>query len=715
MRLSWQRKHFGSLITTALLVALICGFTSAALAARTSSGEDCILGKQAPPFLLPILGEETFVESDTLFESAAITLLAFWTTHCTECSHRMEACQELYDWGYDDGFNVVGINFDETTSSKMRSVALGAAPRVMHLYDVGGRVSADYKAGNHSFSAILVDEFGKVLAVHHDVMPDKFRAMKPELTRLLNEAYGDDPLDPAEPVVQADRTNSLLTEFSSRRDSKIELHARGRLRWMNIDTTGVGAVGSNNEPLTPGSSLRHRIDLEVSYHISPSLEAGGLIRLSNEGAGVLRSGPDYLSNGRGSIFIRHKTKWQLPLLGRVQSNFVGGFYQIALTPLTLMRWDQSDTPISGGQGSSSCGCGGSAGSAGFIRSESLEQLGPDLGFEGARWDLTINDQFDFLALYARPQTPNPSDNTLCGELPETESFYHQDLYAARLGSSFGLSWTPEPLELAVTTVIVREDEKQPACAPEDMDHNPYNNILLAADMTIPMPARFSLYGELAYSDWTSNKLRKPVNNEDGIALQLTAAKEIRLSTDKTIAGIYFENLTGHLEVAYQRVESSFFSPYGALSLESNRQGPRVSGRFDWGPVGLGFFYKRLEKIAVRIYTGYPEHGDGNENLHTTWSAWLDAALWNGGVAMIGTVVESKSMYEDLGTNFEMGPQERTSLILNLKQELAPKCSIMAEAELLDGQWQEQLSASPASGAIRDYETQVARLMMEIEF
>ena len=321
MRLSWQRKHYGSLIFAALLVAMICGVTTSALAARTSSGEDCILGKQAPPFLLPILGEETFVESDTLFEGAAITMLAFWTTHCTECSHRMEACQELYDWGYDDGLNIVGINFDEASSSKMRSVALGAAPRIMHLYDVGGRISADYKAGNHSFSAILVDEFGKVLAVHHDVMPDKFRAMKPELTRLINEAYGDDPVEPGataddnsvpEHQGHADRTNALLTEFSNRRDSKIELHGRGRLRWMNIDTTGVGAVGSNNEPLTPGSSLRHRIDLEVSYHISPSLEAGGLIRLSNEGPGILRSGPDYLSNERGSIFIRHKTKWQMP-------------------------------------------------------------------------------------------------------------------------------------------------------------------------------------------------------------------------------------------------------------------------------------------------------------------------------------------------------------------------------------------------------------------
>ena len=701
-----------------LIILAVFGFcySSGAMAARNQDPEDCLLNKQAPPFILPVLGEETYVESDTLFEGAALTLLAFWTTHCTECSHRMEACQELFDWGLEDGLNVVGVNFDENTSSKMKSVAHRAAPRVQHLYDVGGRITAEYKAGSYSFSVFLVDESGRIRSVHHDVMPNRFRSMKPELTLLMNEAFGDfddknpndsDDTDNLAPVTRSERSAALLAEFSSKTQNKIELHARGRLRWMNIDTTGVGAVGANNEPLTPGNSLRHRIDLELSYHISPALAAGALIRLSNEGGQVLRSGPDYLSNERGSIFINHKTRWQLPLLGRVQSNLIGGYYQIALTPLTLMRWDQSDTPVSGG----------SAGAAGFIRSESLEQLGADLGFEGARWNLTINDRIDFLALYARPQTPSPDDPLLCCELEPAESFYHQDLYATRLGGNIGLPWTIEPFELAATAVLVVEDENQPTCVTGCMDHDPYNNRVISFDALLPLPGRLSIASELALSDWTTHKKADPDFSLTASAVQIVLAKEIRIPTDLFLAGMMLDNLTGHLEVAYQRIESDFFSPYGALSLESNRQGLRASARFDWGPLGLGIFYKQLEKITPRSAQeyGYPRLGDTSGDTHTTWSVWADAALWAGGVAMIGTVRESKTLYETAGTNNEMGPQERSSLILNLEQELAPNCSIMAEAELLDGEWQEYLGSSPPAGAIREYESRIVRVMMEIEF
>jgi peroxiredoxin len=691
--------------------------TAAAADASAAGREEGMIGTPAPHFVLPLMSQEGEVASDTLFYAYGATLLTFWTTHCAECTRRVETCQELLDWGARDGLSVVGINFDEYPTAKMRLLAQNAAPRMMHLYDPGGRLAATYGAGAHSFSAFILDEQGVVRAVHHDIMPDGLAALRPALARLLAEALGEEPeITPAVPArvlspaaAGAHDWPGLLSQ------GRIALHGRGRLRWMHIDTTGVGAAGANGEPLQPGASLRHRMELELSYEITPHLHAGGLIRLSNEGEMVLRSGPDYLSNGWGSLFIHHEARGSLPVVRTYASSLVAGYYRTHMTPLTLMRWDEDDTPISGGQRAQGCGvCGGDAGLAGFIRSESLEELSPDLALEGARWDLTLAGLLDIHALYARPQTPHPADPAQCCDLSidRNDTYYHQDLYAARAVSHLALPWTAEPLEIAGTALAVIDDPDNPSCVATCM-REASDARVLAADAWLPLPGMLALEGEFAASRWTPDKEGAPDAHHDGTAYRLGMAYEMRASSGDAIFGLSLEGLMARFEAAYQRLGNDFFSPYSALSYETNLQGWRVALRADWGDVGIGGFYKWQEPI---MDVARPSFAAPVDNEKITASSWVDAALWPGGVVMAGVVFERRDIYiPDAVYGDVLGPYERQTLILSLTQELAPRCTLMGEVEWLDGEWHEGVTPAPIYEVTHEYTSTVARVLVDVEF
>ncbi len=708
-----------------------------------SHGGGRLVGMPAPPFILPRIGQEGEVASDTLFDAYGLTLLAFWTTHCAECTRRMEVCQELYDWGAPKGLQVIGINFDDHPSAKMRSIARSAGPRLMHLYDPGGRMASIYEAGSHSYSAFLVDARGVIRAVYYEIMPDELWDLRPTISGLLEEALtgevfeigeaapgGTDSGREAEPTGAPDtgtisgRRPGEMPPFDRpgvRQDlgfiaqQKIELHGRGRLRWMHIDTTGTGAVGSNNEPLVPGPSLRHRMELELAYAITPRLKAGALIRISNEGEMVLRSGPDYLSNPWGSFFMRWDARARVPLLGQLESSLIGGYYRVHFTPLTLMRWDQDDTPISGGQRAQGCGvCGGEAGMAGFIRSESLEQLGPDLAFEGARWNLTFLDRFDLTALYARPQTPLPEDRSGCYTTDSDTTYFHQDLYAARLKMHVGMPWGSEPAEVAATGIFVNENEDLPGCPLGKEDIPPFQDAVLAGDVRVPFPGRTVVFAEGALCEWKNKCLGDAdlcPSTQSGDALLAGVEREWRAGEGRLL-GISTKGLMSRMELAYTRISADFLSAYSALSYETNFQGLRFSMRTDWGPVGVGLFYKSVKPIQEIAPPSFAEELDQRKR---TASVWADAEVWRGGVLMAGAVFEDRDVYqgEDLG---RLGPQSYGTLILSFDQEIAPQCSLLGEMEWLDGEYKEGVQEGTRLQEVtREYTSTVFRLMVDVEF
>ncbi len=671
----------------------------------SSSKHGGLPGRAAPAFLLPRLAGGDQVLSDTLYSAAGVSLVVFWTTHCAECTRRLERCQALLDWGADSGLQVVAVNFDEIPGGKALMVARRAAPQVLHLYDPGGRTAAAFRAGAHSFSAYAVDAHGVIRSIHHEIPAAQIITLRPELSALVEEAFADE-LSPGAPKGDHPAPGRAGRVSAGQR---IQLRGRGRLRWMDIDTTGTGAVGANGEMLPPGKSLYHRMDLELGYQITPQLQVGGLIRIGNEGAAVLRSGPDYLANERGSLFIRHQTSGRLPLLGSFRSALTGGLYRVHLTPLTLMRWDADDTPVSGGQRAQGCGvCGGDAGAAGFIRSESLEKLGPDLSFEGARWDAGLRERLDLTLLYARPQTPWPDDPAdYCDPgIDPSATFFHQDLYAARAVSHWGLPWGASPLDIAGTAVLIREDENNPAST---CMRQAYDVSLAGADIVLPLPGRLTATGELTASRASPDKQNAPESRRNGSAFQVGLAGEHQAAPGQTLLGLSLQGLRVRLAGAYQSISRNFFSPYSALSYENNLHGIRGSLRIDVGRWGLGGFYKRHTPLQSVKSPG----GETSGNNHkTTAGVWIDAALWPGGVLLLGEVYEKRTIYHRQPVDGKLGPLERRVLVAGCRQELAPRCQLLAEAEWLEGDWRE---SDRGREAIREYSSSIVRLMMEVEF
>jgi peroxiredoxin len=693
------------------------------------------VGRPAPPFLLSTVAGGSPVASDTLFDVSAVTLLAFWTTHCSECIHRLEACQTLYDWGAGDGLNVIGVNFDEQPSSKIQVLSRNATPRLLQLYDAGGRIAAEYGAGAHSFSVYLIDETGTIRATGYELSPDSLTALKPRLARLL--------AIPSPVVPERPRETGLLEEFGLIKQQRFSVAGVGRVRWMNIDTTGVGATGGNGEAIAPGTDFHHRLELQFLYQVTPKLTAGGLLWLSNEGEAVLRSGPDYLSSPWGSAFVRYDTRVNgnalIPGLGPIETSLRAGYYDAFFTPLTLMRWDKDDSPISGGQKLQGCGvCGGEAGMAGFMRSESLEKLAPQYMFEGARWDASLAGWIDLTALYARPQEHWPQDVGECALTPAKLMRYRQNLYAGRVTGLVTLPWAPDLLRIAATGVLVEEETDGWACGGTVPTYTPGRDRVLGADLWVPLPARTELAIEFAQSRWQNESsdddgggTAEADTAVDAQAVRADLKTNLRFFGDRQRAalasgpgGAFSGGLGLRGDMGYQRVGEDFYSPYSALSYESNirlredstlpgLKGPRASLRLEWGAFGLGGFVKSLDPVkpdaAVSSEVGVPT------GKHRLASLWIDALIWEGGTLMGGWVRDDRDPLAAQGALSEPVPrEERRTTVVSFEQELAPRCLLMIEAQFLKGR-REDAAAGAGDALINEYTTRTLRAMIDVEF
>ncbi len=704
----------------AALITVLMGLAAAPAWGAALEADRSVAGRAAPFFILPKLAGAGEAASDTLYDANAVTLIAFWTTHCAECTRRLERCNDLAAWGGPEGVGFISINWDAEVSTRALHQAESAAPRLLHLHDSGGRVAASFGAGAHSFSLYLVDPSGRLEVAYYEPTPGQIADLKGSLAARVGAE--EDPAQPARPAQESSEPEHttgarfLFDEWSKTASSKIQFSGRGRMRWMHVDTTGTGAVGANGEPLEPGASLRQRAELELAYQISPALSAGALLRVSNEGSAVLRSGPDYLSHESGSFFFKHTARGRLPLLGLTRSTLTGGYYRIALTPLTLMRWDQADTPISGGQRAQGCGvCGGDAGMAGFIRSESLEELGPDLSFEGARWALTLRDRFDLLTFYARPQTPHTANPLECASFDRDETYYLQQIYGGRLGTQFKVPWTVAPLEIETVALLIDEDEDQPLCDGTLMQSPPFRDRVLSVQLRVPGPGGLTVEAEGAASHWRPDK-DEPCGqgcHTDGNALRIVVAQELRASEEGHFLGLSTASLRARVEAAYQEIESGFYSPYNALSYESNLRGLRGSARVDWGPLGCGVFYKRM--AALRDLRG-PSYAPEEDGTKSTASVWVDAEIWRGGVLMLGAVQDDRNLYEAGAVEEHLGPAQSDVFIMSFTQELAADCAIMVEATWLDGQWREGIRTGGQGRAVRrDYSSSIVRVLVDLEF
>ena len=375
--------------------------------------------------------------------------------------------------------------------------------------------------------------------------------------------------------------DSLLTELQAQSDelSRIKIHGNATIRIKNTTHSSTSEpLGPYGESLTEGLKLNHRMKLELEARISERLSTGGMIRLSNEDQIVFDTGPERLSSDRGSVFIGydlHNIKWTF------------GYYDAHFTPLTLMRWDMEDNPEGGG--ASRCATCPSEGGA--ITAESLEELGPDLTFEGSKIYADLGDNVNVTALFARPR------------IAQERTTFQQCLYGANTKllsyhkPSTSFRW------LGLTAIYIKDDEKSVE-SPSRILYSPIENKVYGVDFNLPIGKTILLKGDFAYSILLENKLESQPEENSGNAemLSIIAKYPFKLFPKK------LEQKTGGNQslisagVSYLRISPEYKSVYNALSYSANSQGLRVSTSYDIirDRLSLWVFYKWLKELESTI-------------------------------------------------------------------------------------------------------------------
>lgn len=350
--------------------------------------------------------------------------------------------------------------------------------------------------------------------------------------------------------------------------SRIRLWGESKMRLRNVASKQTTPMGSYGETLNRGFTLKYRLILNIEAKINDLLSVGGKLRLSNEGKEVFVTGPEHFSNELGSAFVKYNTE-------RIRATF--GCYDIHFTPLTLMRWDLEDNPEGGGMG----GCAVCPGAGGAITSESLEELGPELIFEGAKLNTMVGEHMDLVALFARPHTAeedpfNPQYNA-----------YRQYIYGVRTRALFYYRPSTSFRTFEIT-YISNEDDKSSIISPRNVSYFPKKNRVLSLGFDFPVKKAIAVKGEYAFTETDKDLLSQDDSIVAGYAM--LGGIEIKYPTRMKT------------KIAYLKMSPKYKSLYNALSYVSNRKGFRIASNYEVykSKLSVWIFYKRLREIESSI-------------------------------------------------------------------------------------------------------------------
>ena len=258
--------------------------------------------------------------------------------------------------------------------------------------------------------------------------------------------------------------------------------------------------------------------------------------------------------------------------------------------MTLMRWDMEDNPEAGG--TSGCACPSEGGA---ITSESLEELGPDLTFEGGKINANIGDNIDVVALLARPR------------IAEEGKTYRQYLYGTNIKfrsyhkPSTSFRW------LGLTAISINDDEMSVA-EPLKIPYNPIRNRIYSVDFNLPIFFLLPTFskgkghersgkggillfkGEFALSETNWNLLSE--SEEDESSRGYATILEMSIKYPRQM-------LT---KASYLRMNPKYESFYNALSYTANRHGFHISSNYEIvkDKLSTWVFYKRLRELEPII-------------------------------------------------------------------------------------------------------------------
>jgi peroxiredoxin len=551
--------------------------------------------QQAPAFDLPTFDGENY-NSEQLFQDHTYTYLVFWDSSCPVCVEALNGCQFFYNEHMDENIEVIGIHMDVGRMADAQAIVEENGITLQQLWDIGGEAAQAYDVPVGVFTVFLVDRQGRVISKRVDTGEHTEEAM----TEMLAAAG-------TAPFLAADTISTRPPQQGYR----FTFHGDVRSRFLSVDTRGEIPSGPYGQDVRPGNDLLYRFELEMARRITRHVRVGGLLRISNEGEEVLAAGPKYFGSEWGSAFAELTA-------AQVTARF--GYYTIAMTPLTMMRWDWDDNPRFGG--TAGCGCGATAG---VLLLETLEELGPDLVFEGGiathRWKGLHSRLFYGI--------PRRADRTTYQEYRSIGTAGAQ--YSLEI-AGFESAWrrystrTGRHASAGVRAVAGWEDPRSVDFAglgyPGEKPW--FQSGLVSIDATVPLFRFVELTGEwIAWNKF----IEKGLPGEDGDRLERTA--------NGGMAGIVLDGLQYFsARVDYMRLDPGYYTPFAALSYIPNAEGGRASAKLTTADEQYAFslFYKRLYEIE-------PPAENCEKQNNSVFGASLDMDLPSGVGGSIGWMDE----------------------------------------------------------------------------
>ena len=330
-----------------------------------------------------------------------------------------------------------------------------------------------------------------------------------------------------------------------------------RVRLRHVDSGRHREIrGTYGEVLNRGFSLKHRFILEASYQVSSVLRVGGLVRVSNEDEQVLESGPEYFSSQFGSAFVAYETPAVISRLG---------YYAISYTPLSLMRWDIKDDPEGGGGGCSACGA---VGVGGLILGETVEELGPNVTFEGLKLDLAPTETFGLNCFWARPRTAGGD--------------YQVITYGSKVGFKRYVRSLSSFVDIGVFAMRSEEDEKSVENSDTRPDHEPFKNTVYGLTWEMPLLTWLSLSGEATATETErTDEATGLLDDLEGKGIIGSAALKLAATT---------------LEASYMHLSPDWDSYFRALSYNPDREGVRLRLELDRKVYVIALFARYLRSV-----------------------------------------------------------------------------------------------------------------------
>lgn len=573
------------ILVLSLLAVAVIGVFSALPANR---------GQPAPAFDLPLINGSGFLNSNDLFPFYDYTFLIFWDSNCPHCVESLLQCEAFYQAQTSENVAIVGIHPDEGDLFEVQQLLETNGIVFPQMLDRGGETGQNYSISHATFTLYLVDRGGGIAARRSDPQGN--------MKTVLEELLSDEAVKIAGQEKRENASSGDEELTATGPTAGFVFHGDQRLRFLAIDSRGEGAAGPYGEEVQPGNHLLYRFEFEMSRKLTRHLRAGGLLRISNEDEKILEAGPKYYGSEWGSAFAEMTVD---NFLFRI------GYYDVSMTPLTLMRWDWEDNPRIGGN--AGCGC---AAAAGVLLVESLEELGPDLVFEGGVASYRRSN-WEARAFYAIPRRARETTYLEVRSTGAERARYSLEIFGfeslwRRFDERTESSW-----KAGVHLVGSWEDRRT-----VDFDALGYNLIApdpwhssttVSADCAVPIVRSLDLEAEWIL--W---------NEADDHAANCCDTIPATKGKGGKV-GIVFERSPGwNVRCDYLYLNHDFYSPFSALSYQPNREGVRFSARV---PVrgeiaSASLFYKRLRELET------PERGADKE-IDSVFGASLDLELPGG--------------------------------------------------------------------------------------